>query len=196
MSYQDYYIKEYGKGDYPKTLNRKQEIIEKVKDLHLVSPILDIGCSDGFLVDYLRKQGYDAYGIDLRVSDNKYLSKANIEEIIPERTYNTIIMIDVLEHIFDYDKTLQNISFSLNPGGLLYIHIPYVFSLKNRIKMLFGYDPINSIQEKGHIRFYSIGFIKNLLSLYRLEVIDVIGYGKLKFKPSFCGSIMIIARRI
>lgn len=78
--------------------------------------ILDIGCSQGNYVKYLRENGYDAYGIDLLFHsewEGKYLKCFSVGNIVDlpykENYFDTVLAFEVLEHIFDVDLALQEI---------------------------------------------------------------------------------------
>ena len=66
--------------------------------------VLDVGCGRGHLVELLRKDGYDATGVDFIIHDeHEHLKYANITEPMTEYQPDTIISIDVLEHIPEAD---------------------------------------------------------------------------------------------
>ncbi|GIV80529.1 MAG: hypothetical protein KatS3mg050_4923 [Litorilinea sp.] len=68
--------------------------------------VLDAGCAMGFLVETLRAQGVEAYGVDLSAyaieqvhpSVRDYCRVASIVEPFPQR-YDLIVCIEVLEHL-------------------------------------------------------------------------------------------------
>jgi hypothetical protein len=66
----------------PITCEEYSEILKKnilhLKDVQLLEPILDIGCGqDGNLVKYLRKNAFEAYGIDRFADNSLFLEKAD-----------------------------------------------------------------------------------------------------------------------
>ncbi len=55
-----------------------QNNILHLSDLPLLEPILDIGCGKtGHLVNYLRRNGFEAYGIDRFAEDSSFISRAD-----------------------------------------------------------------------------------------------------------------------
>jgi hypothetical protein len=55
-----------------------QKDILHLGDTQLLNPVLDIGCGkEGNLVNYLREQGFDAYGIDRFAEDSLFLKRAD-----------------------------------------------------------------------------------------------------------------------
>lgn len=80
--------------------------------------VLDAGCAKGFLVEALREQGVDAWGIDLSShaidsafpAIKEYLKVASLTEKL-EKRYDLIVSIEVLEHIplRDAEAVLDNL---------------------------------------------------------------------------------------
>lgn len=50
-----------------------------------------------------------------------------IEAVLPRKKFDTIFCISVLEHIPNVFKACENISSLLNPGGSIFISVPFVF---------------------------------------------------------------------
>ncbi|GEM_PF-315616 len=101
--------------------------------------IIDIGCGFGILVAMGQQRGKDIIGLDTSASmiegSRDYLRSQNIdpekvqlitaEELIEqEKTFDVVIMIDVLEHIDDPRGFLKLVEELLNPGGRLILSVP------------------------------------------------------------------------
>ena len=56
--------------------------------------------------------------------NNVSFSYFDITKANGKARYNLIVTIDVLEHVEDYTKVLQNFHRLLRKGGLLYVHVP------------------------------------------------------------------------
>ena len=75
--------------------------------------VLDIGCGYGSCVHFLNQHGFDVLGIDEHepsiVAGKKKFPKLNIQyeqrglEIFSDNSFNTIILKDVVHHIYDED---------------------------------------------------------------------------------------------
>ena len=71
------------------------------------STVLDVGCAMGFLVEALRQRGVDAFGVDVseyaiqnvHPDIQPYCWVASVTDP-PPRTYDLIVCIEVLEHLF------------------------------------------------------------------------------------------------
>jgi hypothetical protein len=91
---------------------RDLALVESVKRLGYVRKILDFGCGVGFNAVLLAKAGFevtiadvDGKSLDLAVLRMKRLGlpytvwKTDIEPMPPEKTYDLIVALDVLEHL-------------------------------------------------------------------------------------------------
>ena len=91
----------YLSSDYLRWAHR---VILSKNLLNREESILEIGCFNGFFVKALRNEGYDCYGSDIMDSSINYGKDlyglhAYIKSGPFGRKFNTIIMIDVLEHV-------------------------------------------------------------------------------------------------
>ena len=95
--------------------------------------ICDLGCGCGITVILLEKLGYDAIGIDSNESALGFCRKRNapvkygqIENhgFLPQETMDAILMLDVLEHLNDDSKAIENALEVLKKGGILIVTVP------------------------------------------------------------------------
>lgn len=111
------------------------ELVWKFAKKHLdkSSSVLDIGCSTGSLLAFLKEKGYsNLYGIDpapacRKVAKEKYGIKVDtyyIEDLKPKKKYDFIILSQVLEHLIDIKGAISKIHSLLREGGYLFIGIP------------------------------------------------------------------------
>lgn len=104
--------------------------------------VLDAGCGPDAQLSAMLAGRYPTcsfVGWDLHVNPDikRILRQPNVSVIESDITqladscqYDLVYSIDVLEHIEDFDGTLDRLVGSLRPGGLLFIHVP---SLDHRL---------------------------------------------------------------
>lgn len=60
--------------------------------------VLDVGCSDGGLVEQLRGRGFDAFGVDPRAPEHPHLTTATVEELEVTETFDGVCAVLSLHH--------------------------------------------------------------------------------------------------
>lgn len=132
------------------------------KALKLTGPkILELGAADGSFLNLLSQSlnGKPA-GLDI-AADSTGLIKAhdfNDKLPYPDKSFDLVIALEVIEHLYDTDFFLDEIRRVLKPKGYLILSTPNLASLSNRLKLLFGRYPKNleySRQGAGHIHLYT-----------------------------------------
>jgi SAM-dependent methyltransferase len=132
-------------------------LIRKVRG----SNILDIGCGSGYLLRILSNKGKNAWGIEPNKKLIEYIGpKLNvirgfaedIDKLVGEK-FDTIFMVDVLEHIKNDRLQIKKIYKTLNKGGLLIIVVP-------AHQLLYG----ERDKKYGHYRRYSKKALIKILS--------------------------------
>lgn len=101
---------------------------------------LDIGYGEGGLLKSVESQGWRCYGTELSPRALKYGERcgwtvsahAKADPRFPQHGFDVVTMIEVLEHVSDPDKLLQDATHWLRPGGLLYLTTPNAESLNSR----------------------------------------------------------------
>jgi len=105
----------------------------RFKRERLVSPILDVGCGDGFFTQAVFGQKMD-WGIDpdqrevdraRRRGNYRRVLRASVTQIpLKGASVKTVISNCVLEHVPDLDRGLAEIARVLKPGGRLLMTVP------------------------------------------------------------------------
>ncbi len=118
---------------------------QKIPNLYSVKNILDVGCGAGDFLDYAKEAGLNTFGIELSkemvqtaIQKGHKVLCSSIEEIaFPAPTkFDVCVMWDVLEHLQNPQRALRNVSFSLRPGGRLFILTPMMGSVYDRMGIL------------------------------------------------------------
>lgn len=93
-----------------------------------INSVLDFGCGTGDFVKYLKSKKIQAEGIEptetafQKAKENGVKVYKKIQEV--EKNFDAITLFHVLEHVEDYNKTLQDLVLKLNSKGRLLIAIP------------------------------------------------------------------------
>lgn len=156
-----------GAGEYTYIINAYKSYMRTLRDISsLLVPgrnILEIGSYLGVVSLALAKQGYLVTAADIpeyqknpRLLD-KY-NRAGVGSIalnlnsysiaVPDASFDAIIMCETLEHLnFNPLPVLKEINRILKPGGYLYIALPNLASLVNRVKLLLGCSIHNPVSD-------------------------------------------------
>jgi 2-polyprenyl-3-methyl-5-hydroxy-6-metoxy-1,4-benzoquinol methylase len=199
------YVKRYKheeqfKSDFPLS-NEK-----RVKDFwpFLDSPILDVGCSRGHDTNFFAKHGFLIEGCDISAKAVQIAKKnypklnffvCDFENQKVNKKFNTLLCLDIIDHVFDCNKFLQNAWECLNDKGKIILTCPNVLGLKNRMKFLFGDSKYFFYGHFAHIRFFGVNSLKQLLEENGFQVLKVFGYSRLPLPVSLCGSLTFIAEK-
>lgn len=170
------------------------------------SCILDLGCGNGHLVNYLNSIGYDAYGIDASATGIAIARKTNqdrffLQDIssgklpheLQEINFNSIVCTEVIEHLYDPEEFIRLCKSTLPKGGELIISTPYHGYLKNLVLSISNKWDKHWMARHygGHIKFWSRKTLTRLLTENGFMVTDFKGCGRL---PLFWKSMVIKAR--
>lgn len=134
--------------------------------------ILDIGCGNGYDVQLMEKNGFDAYGFEIGMDNiNKkiYYGESLEAKHFGDRKFDWIRMWHVLEHVPDPHKYLGEISKLLTPGGVLIIAIP---NMKSFASFLFGKYNLNRDIPRHLFNYNSENIIK-LLEMHNFSVTKI-----------------------
>ena len=157
------------------------KFIEYFRDLDVTLSVLDAGCGDGFWMEILRDLGFsDLLGIDLSYtllmrarSKGLRVAQCSVSSMNFRRKFDIILMCDVLEHLPDVARALNNVRSALKETGILYLIVPVYDSLSSRFqRFVHGRSKIDEAQEhdETHLQAFSKRDIIPLLKSYRLQV--------------------------
>lgn len=146
--------------------------------------LLDIGCGNGYLTQKISKFFKHSTGIDLSrtgiekaqklKSDKLEFKNIGLEEIINQgKKFKFITSFEVIEHQYLPDDFLNQINKILTDDGKLLISTPYHGYFKNLLINLLGKHDYhyNPLWRHGHIKFFSIKTLTNLLKKCNLKVV-------------------------
>jgi ubiquinone/menaquinone biosynthesis C-methylase UbiE len=151
--------------DHGETYGR--HILDRVSKDMAVAVCVDLGCGSGDDLMIVKKRHPQArcIGVDFGDWNRERLSRRGIEsvsldiesEALPfeDETADLIIANQVLEHTKQLFFINHEIFRTLKVGGYLYLGVPNVLSLHNRVLGLVGTHPTCAKLISGHVRVFS-----------------------------------------
>lgn len=151
--------------------------------------ILDVGCGDGTrtlrLAEYFKIDRKNTYGLDydqnlINLCNSQFHStRVNLEnDSIPfeEGIFDLVICNQVLEHLKNYQKIINDMIRVTKIGGYIILGIPNLAHLINRIYLLFGIQPMCIDIDSSHVRaFTHRNFALKLSSTKAVKLVDFKG---------------------
>ena len=151
--------------------------IQKIKKYIKKKQILDVGSGTGGLINYYLKETNKVSAIEPTIKLKKiletkfknkikiYLDKKNLK-----KKYDTVLYMDVIEHIKEYNNEISKIKKYLKKNGYIIINVP-----------AFNFLFTNFDKNVGHIkRFYKKDIYKlskkQNLKIEKIEYYDSIGF--------------------
>ena len=162
------------------------------------SPILDLGCGNGVLANYLISKGFNVYGTDasesgISIARNKNRDRFFIQDFYSEElpyelsniNFKTIISTEVIEHLYNPRKYISLCKSILNKskGGKLVMSTPYNGYLKYLSLSICGTMDrhLTALWDGGHIKFWSRKTLTTILTENDFEITDFIGCGRIPY---------------
>jgi 2-polyprenyl-3-methyl-5-hydroxy-6-metoxy-1,4-benzoquinol methylase len=190
------------------TFGYLQEPLLGILDKSANKCILDLGCGNGYLVNFLLANGYNAFGTDASAegidiarqknTDRFYLQDLSTDKLpieLQDQPFDTIISTEVIEHLYDPEGFINFCKQVLSKKGEIIITTPYHGYLKNLMLSVFNKWDIhlNPMWHGGHIKMWSRKTLSNALLNAGFTQIEFKGCGRM---PYFWKSMIIKARLV
>lgn len=169
--------------------------------------ILDIGCGNGSLSNLIAQHGYEVVGIEESESGVKFANQTfpdcrfiqgsiyNLPDKELGEKFDIVIAAEVIEHLFYPKELVKNAKKFLKPNGCLILTTPYHGYFKNLILAVSGKmdKHFTSLWDGGHIKFFSVTTMKELLALENYTNINFKFAGRFPYfwKSMLCSSTPI-----
>jgi len=164
------------------------------------SPVLDFGSGFGIFCKFLNSSGFECHGLEVdkeainQSKKNQVRTYSDISEL--DSSYPVVTSINVLEHIQDDEKALDQIKKIMQKDGLLILYVPASMKAWSQMDI-----------DAGHHRRYEKKEILEKLERNNFKVIhysfkDCAGwlilviFRFLKIKPKFNKRLLIIYDKI
>lgn len=140
-------------------------------------------------------------------------ARAQLESGLPfaAGAFGTVVAGEIIEHVFDTQAAIQELTRVLRTGGWLVMTTPNLVALSGRAQLLLGRSPHNvefdaSPGTAGHIRYFTFDTLELLLRRAGLEPLgrwtnvahfSVLGSSELvgRLRPSLGHTLISIARK-
>ncbi len=151
---------------------RLRKVMEHIQCPTMYEHILDFGCGSGVMLPYLSQTSAKVTAMDLDLLplelvkayiplasnvDVKDAAKNNISDL-PTNSFDLIIALDVLEHVKDLPRTLNDLLTLLKPGGQIIVSGPTENIIYRLGRKIAGPEYSGAYHERG------IAEIKNELA--------------------------------
>lgn len=133
--------------------------------------LIDLACGDGLMTETFAKHFKRVVGVD---ASHKHLTEAKkrcpnvefyeslIEDLDINEKFDSVYLLDVLEHVVDPVFLLKKASALLNDEGIMIVHVPNAKAINRRIAVLMGtlksFDELSpfDLDIAGHRRSYNL----------------------------------------
>lgn len=133
--------------------------------------------------------GWEAYGIDINHDNVAACIAKGLDvrlcdlsvDVLPfgNGEFDLIFAGEIIEHLVDTDRFLQDVARCLKPNGNLIITTPNLASFENRARLLFGVYPewVDWCTTEGtdHVRSYTVKILKRQLVSHGFNISRVLG---------------------
>jgi SAM-dependent methyltransferase len=104
--------------------------------------LLDLGCSSGSFLEFMRSESWKLYGIEMnsegaRTAEARSEAQVFVGDILDapftRESFDVITCFDVLEHLYEPRRVMAQVGEWLKPGGIFYVLVPNVDSAEGRV---------------------------------------------------------------
>ena len=172
--YENLEDQEYENGRKERYLQAKA-LLKQLQNHQNSGRLLDVGAGSGILVEAALEYGYEAQGIEpsnwlqnQAVERSLPVIKGTLSDLSEEQPFDTITLIDVIEHVVDPLALLEEIRARLKPGGIGMIVTPdcHSFFAKLLGRKWWHY-------RVAHIGYFNRSTLTDACARTGLEVIEV-----------------------
>lgn len=159
---------------YDKTFLFSEQALERIGEKQENKSIVDVGCSTGDYLLYLKAKGYENLcGIDPSEQCVEYMKEQGInatcntlDQISGEDKYDIVRFSEVMEHIVDLNNSVEKLKLLMKPSGVLYVSMPYVEGFVKTDNAPYQEFSVE------HINYFTLNSLKNLMTRHGLHLLD------------------------
>jgi SAM-dependent methyltransferase len=165
-----YYSSEYHRAvghageTSPRRWERQLQVISQYKT---AGSILDIGCSSGGFLAYLKGGSWKLYGIEASLptaerarvlTGGEIFAGDVIDATFPPGSFDVITSSDVMEHLYEPGDVFRKVYNWLKPGGIFYVFVPNIMSWEAEMFRTYWYG----LDLPRHLHHYSVNSLTAL----------------------------------
>ena len=162
--------------------------------------VLDAACGDGIQAEKI-VDAHKIVGVDLSITrikraqkrvKNGLFANGDIYSLpFHSNTFDVAILGEIIEHLYEPKKALEEIKRALKPNGYLIVDIPSKSNIVDIILRFFGRNPMWGLYiDKTHVAFHDMGTLTNILESADFNVVDVRGGPCIRYNLPFLGYIV------
>jgi 2-polyprenyl-3-methyl-5-hydroxy-6-metoxy-1,4-benzoquinol methylase len=161
--------------------------------------VLDLGCRYGALTEYYT-EGNDVTGVDI---DREALEHAEARLGIQalwadldsplafmDETFDVVVIGEVLEHIREPQRLIDQAHRVLRPGGTLVGSTPNGFRLKNRLRFLAGR---HAEDNPTHLHLFAPADVRELLADFADPRLHFVAGRLTRLRPRWFGNVIVFS---
>lgn len=143
--------------------------------------VLDVACGDGLLLSALAQKGVSASGVDISEEGVKKCREKGLDALVvdvatenlpfADGTFDTVIVLDVLEHVYAPETLLQE-TVRVSKKYII-ISVPNFNSLPARLQVISGKVPENNRPNKGHVFWFTYDNLTKMTMTGGLEIFEL-----------------------
>ena len=142
--------------------------------------ILDVGCAAGFFLNYLQKNGWKPYGVDLshyavgcakRYFNLNIVEKPFIDSSFPSSFFDAVHMRCFLEHSLNPKLDTKEAYRVLKKGGVLYVYVPNEMNLLQNLATKFIVKQRWWFTPPYHLNYFTPRVLTRLLTKTGFKIV-------------------------
>lgn len=148
--------------------------------------VLELGVKDGVVIKRLpmaKKVGIDVDDAELAKAKTLGVTtiKHDLNTAIPveSESFDNIICIEVLEHVFNFQNVLNEAYRILKPGGTFVVGVPYHGTLKNLAVALTAFE--HHYIDTLHVKFYTPSRLRRALKEAGFKIVEESRFGRVPY---------------
>jgi ubiquinone/menaquinone biosynthesis C-methylase UbiE len=136
--------------------------------------LLDIGCYTGVFVEIAARHGWDAWGVEPSrwatehaQAQGLHVVQGTLETVdLPEAYFDLVTMWDVIEHLTDPCRAIQQAHRLLKPGGLMVVHTidiesPFYYFSRRTLRTMLEQCGFQVLSDRPQGRYLRLGYLMN-----------------------------------